>query len=137
MTDHRWLPEPTPDSLVFWQGCRAHELRIQFCNQCEEYYFYPRPFCPKCWSDDVEWRAVSGNGTLHTYVINERPVEGIEDAPFVIAIVVLDEGPHLMTNIVGVAPSPEDLPPGLPVTVVFEEVSDTVTLPKFAPLRSA
>jgi uncharacterized OB-fold protein len=128
------LPKPTPETQFFWDGCKQHELRIQLCRACDEFYFYPRPFCPRCWSTDVEWRAVSGEGTLHTYVISHRPAPGFEDdAPYVIAIVKLAEGPHLMTGLVNVEPTPENLPAGLPLVVAFEDVTDTITLPRFQP----
>lgn len=131
------LPQPTPETAPYWEGCKQHELRIQHCNDCQQYYFYPRPYCPNCLSDNTEWRTVSGKGTLHTYVINQRPAPGFEDeSPYVIAIVKLDEGPHLMSNIVGVEPKPENLPAGMPVEVVFEDVNEQITLPKFQPVRS-
>jgi uncharacterized OB-fold protein len=134
----RPLPQPTPETLPFWEGCKQHELRIQLCLSCEQYYFYPRPFCPYCFSEDVEWKVVSGDGTLQTYVINHRPAPGFESTgPYVIAIVELAEGPHLMTNIVNVEPSQDHLPVGLPVTVVFDDVTEDITLPKFQPKERA
>ena len=67
-------PVPTPDTAPYWEGAAAGELRIQQCTSCSEYYFYPRPFCPKCGSGDVEWRVTSGRASLVSYVINHRPV---------------------------------------------------------------
>jgi uncharacterized OB-fold protein len=132
------LPEPTPETQPFWDGCQQHQLRLQFCTQCQEYFFYPRIFCPRCLSDAVEWRTVSGQGTLLTYVLSARPAPGFEhDLPYAIAIVQLDEGPHLMTNIVGTDLTPEHLPPGMPVQVTFEDVNDRITLPKFQPAAGA
>ena len=132
------LPTPTPETAPYWEGCKQHQLRIQHCNGCQQYYFYPRPFCPNCFSEDVEWRTVSGRGTLHTYVISQRAAPGFEDeTPYVIAVVKLDEGPHMMSNIVNVEAKPENLPAGLPVEVVFTDVNDTVTIPKFQPVRGA
>jgi uncharacterized OB-fold protein len=128
------LPEPTPETQPFWDGCKQHELRIQFCTQCKEYFFYPRIFCPRCLSLDVEWRTVSGKGTLLTYVLSARPAPGFEnELPYAIAIVKLDEGPHMMTNIVNTEIKPENLPAGMPVQVTFEDVNDKITLPKFQP----
>jgi len=128
------LPSPTPETAPFWDGCKQHELRIQFCTDCQAYFFYPRIFCPRCLSDAVECRTVSGNGTLLTYVLSARPAPGFEDElPYAIAIVRLDEGPHLMTNIVNVEMTPENLPVGLPVSVVFDDINDAITLPKFQP----
>ncbi|SRR5579883_2549973 len=129
------LPQPTPETQPFWDGCKAHELRLQFCLDCQKHFFYPRIFCPTCLSDNVEWRTVSGKGTLLTYVLSARPAPGFEDElPYAIAIVQLDEGPHLMTNIVGTAITPENLPAGLPVEVVFTDVNDAISLPKFQPV---
>lgn len=128
------LPQPTPETAPYWEGAKAHELRIQYCRECEKYFFYPRIFCPTCLSDAVEWRTVSGKGTLLTYVLSARPAAGFEnELPYAIAIVQLDEGPHMMTNIVGTEISPEKLPAGMPVEVVFEDVNDTISLPKFRP----
>ncbi|WP_238428947.1 Zn-ribbon domain-containing OB-fold protein [Frankia nepalensis] len=77
---------------------------------------------------------VSGEGILRTYVINHRPMPGFAgEAPYVTAIVELAEGPRLMTNLVNVEPVPANLPVGLAVTVVFDDVTDTVTLPRFQP----
>jgi uncharacterized OB-fold protein len=129
------LPQPTPETQPFWDGCKAHELRLQFCRDCQKFFFYPRIFCPTCLSDNTEWRPVSGKGTLLTYVLSARPAPGFEDElPYAIAIVQLDEGPHLMTNIVGTAITPENLPAGLPVEVVFTDVNEQITLPKFQPV---
>ncbi len=132
------LPQPTPETQPFWEGCKAHELRLQYCNDCRAFFFYPRIFCPRCLSENVEWKTVSGKGTLHTYVINQLPAPGFEgDVPYVIAIVALDEGPHLMSNIVNVEPKPENLPAGLPVEVVFNDVNETISLPQFQPAKGA
>jgi uncharacterized protein len=115
-------PVPTPETEPFWAGTLAGELRIQHCNTCGRYYFYPRPFCRYCQSTDVEWRQVSGTGRLVSYIINYRPVPpAAPDQPQVIALVELDEGPRMLTNIVGVDPRPENLPLDCPVQVEFEQ----------------
>ena len=114
-------PLPTPETEHFWAGTREGELRIQHCNNCGRNYFYPRPFCRYCQSRNVEWRVVSGLGTLVSYVINYRPLPPADPAePQVIALVELDEGPRMLTNIVGVAPEPENLPLDARVRVEFE-----------------
>ncbi|MHB8576989.1 MAG: Zn-ribbon domain-containing OB-fold protein [Dehalococcoidia bacterium] len=129
------LPQPTPESAPYWEGCRQHELRIQFCTECQKHFFYPRIFCPTCLSDAIEWRTVSGKGKLLTYVISARPAPGFEnETPYAIAIVQLDEGPHMMTNIVNTEIKPENLPAGMAVEVVFEDINETVSLPKFQPV---
>ena len=130
----RPLPEPTPETREFWDGAKRGELRIQRCRNCGEAYFYPRPFCPRCSSRDVEWFSASGRGKLHTYVISHRAAPGFQDyTPYVIAIIELAEGPRMMTNIVGVEPKPENLPIDMAVEVTWEPHED-ITLPLFRPV---
>lgn len=132
------LPQPTPETQDFWDGTKAGELRLQRCNDCRNVYFPPRPFCPKCASRSVASFASSGRGKLHSYVINHRPAPGFEqEAPYAIAVVELDEGPRMMTNLVDVAQTPEALQLDMPLEVAFERVTDAVTLPKFRPAGGA
>ncbi len=134
----RPIPESTPETEEFWAGARRGELRIQRCNACGKAYFFPRPFCPNCSSKDVAWFTASGRGTLYSYVINQRPAYGFQDyVPYVIAVVQLDEGPRMMTNVIGVEPTPENLPIDLPVEVTWEKQDDTITLPIFRPIGAA
>ncbi|GAA0967639.1 OB-fold domain-containing protein [Acrocarpospora macrocephala] len=125
-------PKASQVTTPFWEGTKQGELRIQRCNACARFYFQPRTSCRHCQSLDVEWRPVSGRATLASYVINRRPMWGTE--PQVIALVELDEGPRLMTNIVEVAADPEALPLGMRLEVRFSERGD-MSLPMFAPAR--
>ena len=132
------LPQPTPETQDFWDGAKAGELRLQRCNDCANVYFPPRPFCPACASRSVSSFAVSGRGRLYSYVINHRPAPGFEaDAPYAVAVVELDEGPRMMTNITGVEQTPEALQLDMPVEVHFEAAGETISLPKFRPAREA
>ena len=124
-------PLPTPETQPYWDGCAAGELRLQRCTHCDAHYFPPRPFCPDCLSDEVHWEALSGRGTLHTYVINHRAAPGFE-APYAIALVQLEEGPRLMSNIVGVDQTPEALVLDMALEVTFEARGD-VHVPLFRP----
>ncbi|MQA84519.1 MAG: DNA-binding protein [Streptosporangiales bacterium] len=127
------VPKPTPETQPFWDGCSAGELRIQRCKPCDAAYFYPRPFCPRCGSDEVEWFRASGRARLYSYVINHRPGPGFdEDAPYAIAVVELEEGPRMMTNIVGVENTPENLVLDMPLQVTFER-RDEMAVPVFQP----
>lgn len=126
------LPEPTPETQHFWEGARAGEIRLQRCKACDETYFPPRPFCPTCLGADIDVFTASGKATLYSYVINHRPHPAF-DAPYSIAIVELAEGPHMMTNIVGVDQTPEALELDMPLEVVFEPVSDDISVPHFRP----
>lgn len=119
---------------------KAGELRLQRCNEpgCEKVYFPPRPFCPGCASRNVSSFRASGRGTLHSYIINHRPAPGFQDeAPYAIAVIQLDEGPRMMTNMVGVAQTPEKLVLDMPVELAPEKVTDEITLPKFRPAGGA
>jgi len=114
-------PRPTPVTAPFWEGTRAGELRLQRCSGCSGYVFYPRIRCPHCGDDQLRWVRASGQAPGWT-----------GEVPYVIAIVELDEGPRMMTNLVDVAPVPEALPLDLPLEVVFVPRGDQV-LPLFRP----
>jgi uncharacterized OB-fold protein len=130
----RPIPRATPETAEFWDGARRGELRIQRCRSCGRAYFFPRPFCPNCSSKDVEWFTASGKGKLYSYVIAHRAAYGFEDmAPYAIAVVQLEEGPRMMTNIAGIANTPENLPINMPVEVTWEQLDDEITIPLFRP----
>jgi uncharacterized OB-fold protein len=131
----RILPEPTPETRHFWAGCNEGELRLQRCTSCKESYFPPRPFCPKCGSRDVGIYKASGKGVLWSYVINHRPRPDMGTEPYAIAVVKLEEGPTMMTNIVDCPQTPEALQLDMPVQVSFAKQTDDITLPLFAPVK--
>ena len=130
-------PVPTPETQAYWDGCAAGELRLQRCADCSEAFFYPRPVCPACGSARVEWFTATGRATLYSYVINHRAAPGFEnDGPYAIAVVQLEEGPRMMTNITGIPNTPEDLVLDMPLQVTFEQRGD-VSLPLFGPAAAA
>lgn len=131
MTSARPVPVPTPETAHYWEGTANRELRLQRCRACTTTYFPPQPFCPACASDDVAVIQASGRGSLYSYVITHLPAPGFVP-PYVLAVVALDEGPRLLSNVVNVDPDPEALPLDLPLEVVYEVVGD-VTLPLFRP----
>jgi uncharacterized protein len=128
----RPLPQPTPETEHFWHGTKQGELRLQRCNDCAHTYFPPRPFCPACSSRSVAVFRASGRATLLSYIINQRP-HPAWDAPYSIAIVELEEGPRMMTNVVNCPQTPEALELDMPLEVVFERQTDDITLPLFQP----
>jgi len=129
----RILPQPTPETKHYWEGCKAGELRLQRCTACAHVYFPPRPFCPRCACREVSVEVASGEATLYSYVINHRPRPDMGTAPYAIAVVTLKEGPRMMTNIVDCPQTPEALQLDMPLRVVFEPQTDEITLPVFAP----
>ena len=129
-----YLPQPTPETQPYFDALKNHTLMIQRCDACARAYFYPRPFCPDCFSFDTEWFQASGRGTLYSFVINYRPPPGFGAEPYVIAVVELEEGPRMMTNLVGVEPDPDEISCDMPVEIVYDDVTDEITLPKFRPM---
>lgn len=130
------LPEMQPWSKPFWEGAKQHKLLIQECTDCNTKIFYPRKICPECWSQNLSWTKASGKGTIYSYSITMAGVEEkfAEDLPFVLALVDLEEGVRMMTNIVD---CPHDeVRIGMDVEVVFEDVTEDVSLPKWRPAES-
>ena len=132
----RPLPIPTPETQHFWDGCKDDQLLLQRCDECAHVYYPPRPFCPSCSCRAVSVFAASGRATLASYVINHRP-HPAWDEPHSIAIVQLEEGPRMATNIVGCEQTPDALQLDMPVEVVFEPVSEDITLPLFQPVQES
>ena len=126
------LPKATPETLPFWEGLQQGKLMIQRCRACGP-YFYPRPFCPACFSWDVEWFQASGKGKLYSFVVNHRPPRYMGEEPFVIAVVELDEGPRMMSVLTGVEPDPAVIKCDMPLQIEYAKLTDEVTLPKFRP----
>lgn len=129
----RILPQPTPETQHFWDGCREGVLKLQRCGCCAHVYFPPRPFCPDCSSRDVEVFDASGKALLWSYVINHRPRPDMGSEPHSIAVVKLAEGPQMMTNIVECPQEPEFLVLDMPVEVVFAKQEGGISLPFFKP----
>src|SRR3989441_1164768 len=128
------LPVVTEENRPFWEGCKQGKLLLQRCSECQQYQFYPRLYCMQCGSDELQWVEASGHGVIYSYTIihqNKSP-EFVHDTPYNVAIVQLEEGPRLMSNIVDIDPG--ELRVDLPVTVVFDRVTDSITLPRFRPL---
>ena len=129
----RPLPQPTPETQNYWDGAKAGELRLQRCGGCSHVYFPARPFCPACSSRDVNWFTASGRGTLFSYVINHRAPKGFE-APYIIAVVQLEEGPRMMSNLVDCPQTPDELEIDMPLEVTFVEATDEISIPQFRPV---
>jgi len=129
------MPRPTRTSAPYWQAIREHRLDLPWCPRCGDWVFYPRPFCPRCLHPDLEWRTVSGRGTVYTYTVIRRAVSPyyMDKTPYVHAIVELEEGPRLVTNIVNCAP--EEVHIGMPVRAVFQDWEEG-TLVFFEPRRA-
>jgi len=128
-------PMPTPETKHFWDGAKEGRLLLQRCGDTGRAYFPPRPFSPFTGTRNVSVFEASGRATLHSYVIHHRPVPGFTP-PYAIAVVELEEGPRMMTNIVGCPQTPEALPLDLPLEVVFVPMDDAISLPLFRPAET-
>jgi len=125
------LPKPSPTSRPFWQAARSHELKLQRCDRCHRYIYYPRDRCPNCFHDQLSWEPVSGRGKVYSYTtVYRASSRAFSDGPYVLAIVELDEGPRMTTDIVA---RPEEVNVGMAVTVFFDDVTPDHTLVKFKP----
>lgn len=118
------LPTIDEDTQEFWDATKAGRLLIRHCTACGAYHYYPRTFCPDCWSDDVEWVEASGQATLYTHstvYMNDLPPFN-DQVPYIAAVVDLEEGPRMMTRIVGA--TTEDLDMGMALEATFEAADD-------------
>ena len=134
-------PKPVPVisswAKPFWDAAKEGKLLYQRCKDCNTNVFYPRIACTNCFSDNLEWVESSGKGTVYTYTVVESnpPSAFIQDLPFVIAIIKLEEeGVQMLSNIVDC--DPHEVECDMPVEVVFEKLNDEVTLPKFKPAKT-
>lgn len=133
MTPSKAVPVPTPETAPFWDAARREVLELQRCEPCDAFYFYPRPVCPRCSSTDVRWESISGRARLHSYLIAHTPAPGFEsDVPYAVAVVRLDEGPMLTTNLVDIEATPEALVLDMALEVTFVDRGD-LKLPVFRP----
>ena len=126
------LPHPTPKTQPFWDALKAHRLDIQRCGACGHWFFFPRLHCPKCFSHDLSWQTVSGEGELLTYTLSRVPTlaELADELPQKLAVVKLDEGPHINTTLVGLAE--DEIEVGMRVRPVFDDlVPGEVTLLRY------
>ena len=127
------LPRPTEDSAPFWEAAHKGELRMQRCGDCGHIRFPPALLCARCLSERAEWVALSGRGTVFSWIVvhqSQHPAFNT-DVPYNVAIIELEEGPRLHTNIVDCAN--DRIYIGMPVEVTFARVSDDTALVKFRP----
>ena len=126
-------PSMSPDTQFFWDGLREHRLLIQRCTSCGTLRHPPRPMCPAC--NELGWDTVeaSGRGTVHSLVMPQHPQFPFLDYPYAVALVELEEGTRLVSNIVGAGPDEVDV--GLPVQVEVTRFDEELTLPQFRPVK--
>jgi hypothetical protein len=112
---------PLPETAAFWEHAARGELAAPYCLDCDSFFFYPRAACPRCWSTALEWRVLSGRGTVASYALVERTPPGSPiEAPFFVAIIELDEGIRMMGNLASVPAASRDAALGLSVIAAFD-----------------
>lgn len=123
-------PEPNEISQPFWNACHEGRLTMQHCEDCGELAFYPVRMCPHCASSRLGWQEVSGRARIHSLTTVMRPSAPVfaQAVPYVVALVELEEGPIMMTNVIG--PGALEAKIDDPVVVQFETIGDVV-LPRF------
>jgi uncharacterized OB-fold protein len=125
------VPAVTPEMKPFFDAAKRHQLVVQRCTQCGTHRFPAREICSKCLSRTVDWVPVSGEGEVFSYnVMHQVYHPGFADeVPYAVVVIKLKEGAKMNSNLVGV--KPHDIKIGMPVRVVFEDISEEITLPKF------
>jgi uncharacterized protein len=128
------LPHVTEDNREFWDGCKARELRFQKCKLCGHVRWPPALICSMCHAQETEWVVASGKGTVYTFAVYHVAYHSgfKDDLPYVVAVIALEEGPHLLTNIVD-CPA-DQVTCDMPVLVKWEDITEDFTLPKFKPM---
>ncbi len=131
------LPAITTEAKPFWDAAAQNKLVVQRCLNCHAYVWTPRPACYECGNEELEWKDVSGKGTVYSFTVIRQVVgraasKAFEpDVPYVVAWVDLEEGPRMISNVIGCPV--EDVKIGMKVSVVFEQQSPEIWLPKFKP----
>jgi uncharacterized OB-fold protein len=129
------IAEPAESTLSrpYWEATRTERLVVPWCSTCQEFFWYPRVVCPTCLGDTVEWRDVSGRGEVHAVSVMHKTGMGRDpaDGPYAVALIQLDEGVRMLSNVVGV--DPDEVTVGSPVRVVWHDLSDGRKLPMFTP----
>ena len=130
------LPTPDKDSQAYWDAARRHELVLQQCNECDRFRFYPRSICPFCLSDQFVWRRSDGRGSIYSFTVIHRPPAPSfrSRVPYVLALIDLEEGVRMMSNVVDCDPHAVEI--GMAVEVMFEDITEEITLPKFRLLQT-
>jgi uncharacterized protein len=127
------LPLVNEENKPYWEYCHRHELRMQKCDACGHIRFPVSILCPSCHSLVSQWVKLSGKGSIYSFTVYRVPYHPAfkDDIPYVLAIIQLDEGPRMESNIIGC--QPEDVRIEMPVEVTFEDIAREISLPKFKP----
>ena len=128
------LPTTEPETEEFWKATKRHELFLQRCNACGEVIHFPRVMCYRCLSEDLGWFKSTGLGSVYSFTIIHQVAHlGFEsEVPYVYAIIDLDDGARMISNVVNIEPSTVEV--GMRVKVTFDDVTPEISIPKFEPM---
>ena len=126
---NKTLPPMSDLAEPFFAGARDGQLRLQQCRSCKQYQFYPRTICSHCSSGEIDWATASGEGVIASFTVVRRAVSKAYEAPYVVALIDLAEGPRMMSALVDV--DPESVAIGQSVTVAFADWSEDISMPVF------
>lgn len=130
----RPLPELTPENTAFWTGGADGKLMIAFCADCAHAIHPPQIVCPRCWSENVENRAVAGTGVVYSYTVNHQPWAPGMAVPFALAVVDVDGAPGVRVTAEVVGADPESVAIGQRMKVGFLNIDD-VWFPQWEPAQ--
>ena len=134
MTEYdKFLPEIPPLHAPFWAALREHRVVMQQCDRCGLFRFIPTEIC-SCGAPEYTWTPIAGRGEVYTYtVVHRAPTRAYQrDAPYIIGHVTMEEGPRMISTVLDC--NPEDMKIGMPVEIVFDDVTEDVTLYRFRPI---
>jgi hypothetical protein len=136
MTDYaKPLPILSDDNRPFWQATKKNELRMQQCLDCRHIRYPINHVCPKCLSEKAEWKQLSGRGEVFSYIVFHQVYHPgfAKDVPYNVAMIQLEEGPRMISNVVGVPV--DQVKVGDKVEAVFDPVTEDITVPRFSPRK--
>jgi uncharacterized OB-fold protein len=127
------IPVPSVEAQPYWDGLRDRKLLMPRCDACGKYWFPPSLLCPHCNAMKWTWASTSGHGRIFSYVVYHRVYHPgfADEVPYAVAVIELDEGSRMISNVIGIAP--DKLACDMRVEVVYQPITETITLPKFKP----
>ncbi|HBD12058.1 MAG TPA: nucleic acid-binding protein [Porticoccaceae bacterium] len=137
MSENNAVEKPQPKitrcAQPYWQSCLQEKLSLPYCKACDAVFYYPRLWCPGCFNQDLDWKTVSGRGRVYSYsVVHQSPLPSYQqDVPYVLAVIELEEGPRMMTNVINC--DVDAVHVDMPVAVTFEQRGD-MKIPQFQPV---
>jgi hypothetical protein len=130
------LPIPSAESKPYWDGLRERKLMMPRCDDCKGWWFPPSLLCPHCNSKAWSWTQTSGRARIFSYVVYHRVYHPAfaQEVPYAVAVIELDEGPRMISNVIDIAP--DKLECDMRVEVAYQPVTDAITLAKFRPVSA-